>query len=43
MLAYADGDFQLPETFFYKYEEAPIRVKDGLNSFPAGDSAIVTN
>ena len=43
VLAYADGDFQLPETFFYEYEEAPIRVKDGLNSFPAGDSAIVTN
>ena len=43
VLAYADGDFQLPETFFYEYEEAPIRVKDRLNSFPAGDSAIVTN
>ena len=43
VLAYADGDFQQPETFFYEYEEAPIRVKDGLNSFPAGDSAIVTN
>ena len=43
VLAYADGDFQLPETFFYEYDEAPIRVKDRLNSFPAGDSAIVTN
>lgn len=43
MLAYADGDFQLPETFFYEYEEAPIQVKARLDSFPAGDSAIVTN
>ena len=29
------------ETFFYEYEEAPIRVKARLDSFPAGDSAIV--
>ena len=43
VLAYADGDFQLPETFFYEYEEAPIQVKARLDSFPAGDSAIVTN
>lgn len=37
VLAYADGDFQLPETFFYEYEEAPIQVKARLDSFPAGD------
>ena len=43
VLAYADGDFQLPETFFYEHEEAPIQVKARLDSFPAGDSAIVTN
>lgn len=41
VLACGDGDFQLPETFFY--EETPIRVKARLDSFPAGDSAIVTN
>ena len=41
VLACADGDFQLPEIFFY--EETPIRVKARLDSFPAGDSAIVTN
>ena len=37
VLAYADGDFQLPETFFYEYEEAPIQVKARLDTFPAGD------
>lgn len=41
VLAFADGDFQLPEPFFY--EGTPIRVKARLDSFPARDSAIVTN
>ncbi|SFP26025.1 putative ABC transport system permease protein [Oscillibacter sp. PC13] len=41
VLACADGDLPLPETFFYEGE--PIRVRARLDSFPAGDSAIVTN
>ena len=41
VLACTDGDFQLPEIFFY--EETPIQVKARLDSFPAGDSAIVSN
>ena len=40
---YVNGDFQLPETFFYEYEETPIQVKARLDGFPVGDSAIVTN
>ena len=43
VLSYVDGDFQLPETFFLAYEESPVQVKARLDSFPAGDSAIVTN
>lgn len=43
VLVCADGELALPETFFYEYEEAPIRVKARLDSFPAGDSAIVSN
>ena len=41
VLACADGELQLPETFLY--EGIPIRVKARLDSFPAGDSAIVSN
>ena len=41
VLAYVDGELQLPETFLY--EGIPIRVKARLDSFPAGDSAIVSN
>ena len=41
VLAYADGDLQLPETFFY--EGTPIRVKARLENFPAGNSAIVSD
>jgi putative ABC transport system permease protein len=41
VLACADGDLSLPETFFYEGE--PIRVRARLDSFPAGDSAIATN
>ena len=43
VLSYVDGDFQLPETFFLAYEESPVQVKARLDSFPARDSAIVTN
>ena len=41
VLACADGELQMPETFLY--EGIPIRVKARLDSFPAGDSAIVSN
>ena len=41
VLACADGDLQLPETFFY--EGTPIRVKARLENFPAGNSAIVSD
>ena len=41
VLACADGELQLPETFLY--EGIPIRVKARLDSLPAGDSAIVSN
>lgn len=41
VLACADSDLQLLETFFY--EETLIRVKTRLDSFPAGDSAVVSN
>ena len=41
VLACADGDLQLPETFFY--EGTPIRVKARLENFPAGNRAIVSD
>lgn len=38
-VACADGDLQLPETFFYA--RTPIRVKTRPDSFPGRDSAAI--